>query len=1708
MTSFIAALKRRLPEAAWPVVVAALRNDAQIWAELQDAQFAQQALDTAASETARWSPAFLGLLRLGQTQQFEALREAPMQPVSEKLRYEAAAAYEELANQPNSALQNPGLAQAALLALALRERRRMLNGWEQLANDLSTASAEFWKLPLACLLGLIPKQHELLQYLLAPEQTEELHRLAIHALVSNPLTLDVQASHLIEITQTYELPQLLTLLRGLARVHIPLAQQLALQAMEDLLEKEPAQGDGLNEIQKLLLQAEIHQIGGQAERATPLLQSAWEAAQRLQTELANKVAEANGHEMIELATVRERAELANPKTLAAAKAGTKRPGALLAAARVALQDEDAAEAKEMAVAALQAATKETRAEETREKTKLLCDLGNLLMDLKLPAEAEMAAKAASDLQVNDAESAALLGRVLLAAGKSAEALQQAHLAAALAPERGDVRRHLAEALQNNQQTEGAFREWKAVLDHAETPTVADWLSLGLAALESGHISETIAACQQVLAAQPSSGAAYALMGKAVAAQGDEDSAIDYLQRATELAPAQLEAWLGLAGLLQMRGNDEEALAALSSAQKYSAPSAKVQAFIAEIYDRQNRADEAMAAFQRAAQLAAEQADGEVAQRAALGLSALHLRLERADAARAALETAQKSFPNNPSIARQLGKLLLAAGEAKRALASLQMAAQSTPEDMDVLLDVARAQLAAGEQANAAEQTLNAVLTNKAAPAEVRALLAEALAAQGKHNEAVKQFDAALNSDLAKDTTWIKRLSLGKAASQSTGGKPVAAINTLEALDKQQPGDLEVLRALCTAQKLAGRGDDAAHIAEKVYYSDPENEEALLWFAETMQALDKSAIACKALSKATEIQLSPRVALTLGKIQWDGDSRSKAASTFAKVLHGGDANAISEVAAFLLQHGAAKESIAYFQRALDLGGSNTELFDGLTQAYVQNEQWAEALDSLEQSLQLAPNKAANLELRAGILQRLGKPQAALQALAQALDLEPNDAGLLARKATLLRETGDWTGALSAASKAFELDLAHPAYLQSAAELATLCLQPDRAREFIKKATITGAPSIELACIEAELALDAGQEIEAAKIFASALEKHQGQPRMLALQSQLAACRGDRVQAAELLKQGAMAHKDASDAFATIGLARAAEKLNDWDLAIDLYKALAKEDPSLIAGQFGLGRAITLRAEWQLLCEASQATHGLPGAAALAKEARSMARRAFEAAASAASETATQALIAGWQQRAELRFGAKLDESVANGFPANASETAALVFALRADHGSEAFDERISLYMEAPEVLVERALGQEPELITKAAAGLAQFAPVQALAAYYESKSGSAAAALQYIQRALALWPSQPGWQALAGDLHQQLGNLAEAGEHYRFAAELEPSEAEYYFGLGQTQLAAKSAAEAVTSLQKAVELQPKQAAYLLALAQAHRETGEVKQAKSAAEQAQRADPQSHAALLMQAELALQEEDATRAKEYGQQALMLAPKDTEALRVYAEALHALGQNEDAIAVLDRARETAEDEVPVLIRRAEMQPDDRGLRALIKLSQQYTDRPEVFFALSQRLALAGNLPDAIQAAQRAVKKAETLAGGTKAALHLHLGRLLKHSGNLDQSLHHLDEAARLAPPLAESHLERGRVFIARRQHRQAMEAFRQAAAIAPDLAEPHFEAGLALKEAKDYSAAEAELRQAARLAPKDRNIQRQLATVIALNLVHHRQTAGAEL
>lgn len=1714
MPSFIAQLKAALPEADWPVVVAALRTHPAVWGALQDESFGHAALEAAGSDSRTWSPAFLGLLSLGQPHLFAPLQADSRQPVDEKLRYQAAAAYESLSLEgSDTQAENSDLAQAALLALALRERNRLQKGWGQLVADLSLAPAGFWSLPLACLLGFLSDPADMLVALFGGSQDPDLQKAGLAALLSNPLPAEEQVALLNRIATQLELPAILNLLRSLAAHRSPLAQSLAQQALTALPESPTPRGDQLDQLHKMLLQSEIHQLSGQPEQALPLLNAAWEAAQNFQATLADKLAEAAGPDGA--------AASLDPDWLEeneAARAGGRRkqPAALISAARVAIKSADFSEAGSMAAAALEALQHNPQLDPAS-----LPGLAELFLDLGQPAKAKDAAQLSCQVCPNDGHSAHLLSRAGAALGDESGTLEAAHLATALQPDNLELRRDLARRLGAADSHQEALREWEAIVAHKDDAGEDDWLALAACALDCGAPQRGIEACQHLIEQDGEHGLAHALMGRALMLSGDTTSAVDYLRRATQLAPAEAEPWLALAAYQRQRGEADQALETLLNAGESVPASARIQAALAEVYETLEQKAKALATYRHAHELAALKpaAGSALIEDLSLHIGLLQVELGRAADARAALARAHQAYPANPHIARHYAHLLLDAGEAAPALSALAIARQVLPDDPDIQLDTARAQLALDKDLEQSQAILEHILKRQPDHWQARALLAETHQALGQPEKALKGFAGLVKSIPAEEPAWAGRLALGKAAAELALDQVDDAISTLETLSKTTEADLELQRALCSAYQRAGRADEAFQIARQVYLSSAKDGASLLWYAEQAAALGKPAEAIEELSKAAEG--GAEITLHLAELQWTAGDQSAALESFARLLKSKHADCayLQRAAGFLGEQGAVSSSLPYWQRAVEVAETpDFELFLAYGRAQAHSGELDGALASLEAAIELAPNSPDLLAEKAEIQQELGRPQAALLSLDQALAMLPEDAGLLTRKARLLHASGDWGAALEAAERALENDAPEEGVLEFAVDLAAACLQPERARALLANTPELGA---ELACLDAELALDLDQELQAAQALAPALEADEDAFRVQALQARLAARRGDR-SAAEghfhaALKAFSAIPDEEQASPRLIAVALAALELQDWETAIKLLQQAVEGHPEGARGQFALGKALLLRAERAQLCRAADALLHAPRVAALDAASADAAFAAFENVLHGAPFPAPQALIARWAARARLRFGAELDLSdLPSGYPATSGEAATLSYAAGRKDATQNIDDLITDFSTAPQVQIELALyaaAHDPEgAYTLAASAVHQdpgTPPYHALAARFANAVGEPEDALAHINQALSLWPNEPRWHAFAAELHQAADRLPEAAHHLEQAVALEDQHAVHHAALGEVLLQSGQFEAAVKSLAQARDLDGQDAITLLGLAEAHRGAGDLAQARVCAGRAAKlsAGPDV-AAVLLQGELALQEGQADQAEKYAEQALKRKPRDGAALRLYAEALAALGSIEDAIDVLERAMQAAADPVPLQIRRAQILPAGRAessLDALIRLSQRHPERADVFQALSQALALAGEFDDALQAAQHAVKHSDQLDKAAAAGLRLHYAQLLKYFGQLDQALHQLDEALKLASHLVDVHLERGQVFLARRQFEQAMGAFAEASRVAPRDAEPHLQAGLVLKEAKDYSAAEAELRRAAELAPKDPRIQRQLAGLIALNLVHQPDKIG---
>ena len=226
--------------------------------------------------------------------------------------------------------------------------------------------------------------------------------------------------------------------------------------------------------------------------------------------------------------------------------------------------------------------------------------------------------------------------------------------------------------------------------------------------------------------------------------------------------------------------------------------------------------------------------------------------------------------------------------------------------------------------------------------------------------------------------------------------------------------------------------------------------------------------------------------------------------------------------------------------------------------------------------------------------------------------------------------------------------------------------------------------------------------------------------------------------------------------------------------------------------------------------------------------------------------------------------------------------------------------------------------------------------------------------------------------------------------------------------------------------------------------------------------------------------------------------------------AQAFEALEQPEDALKAVEKAIPLSDRPLAMQQLRVRLLYKLYGPQMAIQAIQLQLEGDQLDPVLNSLLAdywlELGETENAVQSARRALQTGQVdLPPTTQSHLHLLIGVHARHSGQLDQAIYHLNEAIHQTPNNMEAYLELGHTHQDRRQINQALEVYQMAVKIAPNDFRPYFQAGLAFKDSKDYLESETMLRRAAHLAPNELNIHRQLAAVVALNLVHNRRIAA---
>lgn len=1047
-----------------------------------------------------------------------------------------------------------------------------------------------------------------------------------------------------------------------------------------------------------------------------------------------------------------------------------------------------------------------------------------------------------------------------------------------------------------------------------------------------------------------------------------------------------------------------------------------------------------------------------------------------------------------------------------------------------------------------------------------ALLAEAYAADAQLGRALKTYSTVLETPLGEDDYWRVRLVMGLGQTALMNNQPEIAIASLQPLKDYIADNPEFHRILSEAYHAMGFVEEGLASARRVIKLAPHDINLLSWYAEKALAVGNSQEASSILKRAIELDPSRSdLVLMLGKSLINLGETQSAIDILHKLSldETTDPEVLYQTATVLSSVGKDELAASCLENALRKEVQpNPQVLDELTVVYFKSGNYELALKTIDRALECEPENT-NLHLRkAEILLELERHQAALAILEHARLLKPDQPEIHSRIAAIFNRQGNLTDAYPSALKSIEL-LDESIDLTKELQIRTLATSIARSNMDLEKAaeilsdfihrypdfdnlndTVPIAFLVDYYCLLSEFNLENNEEVQAARALNQVIKYAGDHPRILAMRARLAHRSNDYQQARHDLDSAMAAYNSATQegykasAISTdvlVGIVLAALDLGDWDLALELIKSAEPEGfiiPYLLYLKI---KAFILRAEYARLCENLDIVLQRPADDSLSQSISQQIGREIARLKEFFTKSDLLAIpetIIIWEARSRSTFhpGVETTESF-RPLIQHPDEFASWLIALSRISDSKTIHLSFMNYLNQdgtiksdPILLFHYALAiylcKDGQNFTEYALESIQSAIKQipdrpyyhVLQAKLNHSRGAIFEALKAMEIALSIWPEEPRWCAYAAELAKAAGDIPLAISYLEKAYAIEPGQLKNLLDLGNLYSKIGDSTKAIATLQKAIDLAPTQYEPLLALASVYLAHGNLTQAARTAERAITMAPNQIDPLLIRGEVALQMNNPHQAESCAEAAIQLCSTNPQAYHLLARAIDTQGRTSEALEILEKALNLTPEPLPFLLERikllARTQNKEETLSALIDLSTKYPEDPRVLTHLAFSLAEIDNREEALRTAQRALHSShDVLPLELRADLHYLTGKLLHESGQLDQAIHHISESIRYFPEDLDKYLELGKIQQESRQHLQALETYKKAILIEPNNPQPYLQAGLTLKGCRDYQGAENMIRRAAELAPRDRMIHRQLAALIALNLVHGRHPINKE-
>lgn len=965
-------IQQNLPEKHWPIVFGALRNDELVWQAFSDPDFISAAVAHCGPEPVAWSPANLALMLMGLKLDAIELRQNAGQFLPSGARKQAILLFDQYRRAESVML--PGLTEAGWLALALRERYRMLKSWHGLLDEIGSERLCGWSTAFTCLVGMLSDPVDCLTVLAADQAGLNV---IVKAILSQPEFLEKKAERLAQIALRIPITTRLRLLRFTTEKSPSLGQAVAgllLRGTDqidhvgervDELSQPADEAVWLEVLPNFVYQTTLQSLNGQPAKARQSALSTHEYVGALSSRMITHNCLASlavGDISSALQAIDLPSQSLQPNDRQSLALTLLKKGQAEKALELAGQDQNSALYLLVQSRLLEKETHTTAAQTTiltafehalegqiaATSFDLLDEMTTSLLELNRPVEAAQLFGLLLKFRPDEASLYAGLARSERLAGNPGPAVEAAYMAVALQPQNLDYHTEQALALESSGEWQAAYATRQAIFNrlhkvpkagsNARTWVQTDDLRvLARSALQAGQTEQAQALAQQALEQSPENGLIYVILGDICRENGDKSLALQHYEKANDLSPNAPETWLALSSACLAEQEQEKAVETLKMAVQALPDAPALHLALGDLFSAQDCLTDALHQYRRSAELLKlsipdlEQETGELAPAIPISkrpfldtqAAAVYLRLGktlnqlgRHEESRQVLALPFATQEHRQDSAPLYAKSLIANGEYRDALSALAIAFKAGQSDRDLAMDYARALIHVGENPERAVNVLETLINEEPDNYEALGLMAEALAASGSPHEALDYYQQTLDTRLVEDPGWFVRVSIGLGHVALELGKTNLALATLQEAIQSAPNHTALHQKLSEVYLAANLNEDALAAARRTVELAPADVVNLVWFSEIALQLGADVEAINTLKRAVE--LSPNEAslvLKLAKVQIRAGDKEAAHQNYNRLAAnpGITLNQLHHVARGLLDLSDAPGAVACLER---------------------------------------------------------------------------------------------------------------------------------------------------------------------------------------------------------------------------------------------------------------------------------------------------------------------------------------------------------------------------------------------------------------------------------------------------------------------------------------------------------------------------------------------------------------------------------------------------------------------------------------------------------------------------------------------------------------------------------------------------------------------------------------------------------------------------